>query len=218
MSPGIELRVDSLGIPIWEHIHVTKIDIDNKGGGVEVPGSECSDAEKAASITYDAATRKMVFTADGLTAVRKAISDKNGIARIRAIPAGHYILRETAAPENFIADHKSYPVVVTQEADGTSTTSVDSGSNEITIVNHADAAAGDVPKGGLPDRSSDSESLGEPGTQGWKGMPMTGEDSLDATTAGLVMILLSLTLGGLAFADRMIRRKEKNTEKQTHLS
>ena len=49
-----------------------------------------------------------LFSEDGSTAIRKAVSAANGKLTLRAIPAGQYILKETAAPLGYSYGQRGY--------------------------------------------------------------------------------------------------------------
>lgn len=79
-----------------------------------------------------------VFAQDNETVIRRGTTDNDGILILRGIPAGSYILQETAAPEGFEPDATPHTVTVSYQ--GTTVfTSIDGNEGEdassITIVN-----------------------------------------------------------------------------------
>lgn len=71
--------------------------------------------------------------------IRKGTTDDKGVLKLRGIPQGDYILKETAAPAEHLLSGKEYKVSVMENDDGTVTTTIDgksgSSSNNITVTN-----------------------------------------------------------------------------------
>lgn len=53
-----------------------------------------------------------VCTPDGKTEIRKGVTGSDGTVRLRVIPDGTYLLRETKAPEGYVIDRKSHTLTV----------------------------------------------------------------------------------------------------------
>ncbi|WP_044479657.1 DUF7601 domain-containing protein [Paenibacillus antibioticophila] len=88
-----------------------------------------------------------LFSEDGSTAIRKAVSAANGKLTLRAIPAGQYILKETAAPLGYTMDDTIHTVSVDTSGPEV-VTSIDgktgTGSNLLTVVNYLENTVGNL--------------------------------------------------------------------------
>lgn len=88
-----------------------------------------------------------LFALDNETVIRSGTTAEDGILTLKSIPAGNYILRETAAPEGYTPDSTSHTVTVSNK--GTSVfTAVDnqtgSNANLITVLNEKAVKFGDL--------------------------------------------------------------------------
>lgn len=84
-----------------------------------------------------------VLTPDGKTVIRKGTTGAGGTVKIRGIPDGTYLLRETKAPEGYTLDKKTHTLTVASAA-----ASVDgktgNGANEITVLDFKSGTVGDL--------------------------------------------------------------------------
>lgn len=80
-----------------------------------------------------------LFSEDGGTVIRKAVSTANGKLTIRAIPEGNYVLKETAAPSGYTLENVERTVSV-DTSGPTVITSIEgqtgNGSNLLTVENY----------------------------------------------------------------------------------
>lgn len=93
-----------------------------------------------------------LLASDGTTVIRKGTTDSSGTLKMRAIPAGSYILRETKIPGGYLSENVSgipadHAVSVTVSG-STVTTSIDgktgTGSNALTVKNYLEGTAGNL--------------------------------------------------------------------------
>lgn len=93
-----------------------------------------------------------LYASDGTTVIRKGTVAADGTLKMRAIPEGKYILRETAIPGGYLSENVSatpadHTVTVTVSG-STVTTSIDGktgiGSNELTVKNYREGVAGNL--------------------------------------------------------------------------
>jgi len=106
-----------------------------KGGSVEitkVDGSSTAILPGAQFTLYN-----------GTTVIRQGVTGSDGKLKLRAVPIGTYTLKETEAPDNYKPDVKTYQVVVREEG-STVVTSIDGGSNTITVENFQSNTVGDL--------------------------------------------------------------------------
>lgn len=108
-----------------------------KGGRVEITKVDGFDSSPLADAQFT------VYAQDGTTVIRQGETDINGSLKLRPIPVGTYILKETKAPNNYKPDVKTYQVVVREEG-STVVTSIDGGSNTITVENFQSNTVGDL--------------------------------------------------------------------------
>jgi hypothetical protein len=88
-----------------------------------------------------------VLAQDGVTVIRKGVTGMDGKVRLKVIPEGSFILRETAAPAGYTLEDVDHTVQVTK--DGlTVTTEVDgktgAGSETLTVKNYLIGTAGNL--------------------------------------------------------------------------
>ncbi len=88
-----------------------------------------------------------LFASDGTTVIRKATTNSDGIAYLKIIPEGTYILKETDAPVGYIIPNDSYDVSVVKDG-ANYVTSVDGKSganaNEIELTNYPEGTVGNL--------------------------------------------------------------------------
>lgn len=93
-----------------------------------------------------------LYALDGATVIRKGTTDSSGTLKMRAIPAGSYILRETKIPGGYFSENVSavpadHAVSVTIDGSAV-TTSIDgktgTGSNALTVKNYLEGTAGNL--------------------------------------------------------------------------
>jgi hypothetical protein len=88
-----------------------------------------------------------LYAMDGTTVIKKGVTGNDGTLKLKVIPDGEYILRETAAPEGYTLESADHSVVVT--TNGTTVTSSIDGktganANAITIKNFSEGTAGNL--------------------------------------------------------------------------
>jgi ribosomal protein L2 len=107
-------------------ISITKID----GEGAPLAGAEFT-----------------IFASDGITVIRKGITSNDGILKLKVIPDGQYVLRETAAPTGYTLESVSHSLSVKTEG-GKVTTSIDgkagTNANAITVQNFPSNTTGNL--------------------------------------------------------------------------
>lgn len=88
-----------------------------------------------------------LFTEDGSTVIRKAVSGADGKLRMKVIPDGVYVLRETSAPAGYTLDNVEHKVTVETSEDKI-WTSIDgktgTGSNLLSVNNFITGIAGNL--------------------------------------------------------------------------
>lgn len=107
-------------------ISITKID----GTGAPLAGAEFT-----------------IFASDGKTVIKKGVTGSDGILKLKVIPDGEYVIRETAAPIGYISESTAHSLSVKTEG-GKVTTSIDgktgTNANGITIQNFPSDTAGNL--------------------------------------------------------------------------
>ncbi|MBO9597761.1 MAG: hypothetical protein J7559_08080, partial [Cohnella sp.] len=104
-----------------------------RGGWLEVTKTDGATAAPLSGAEFT------LYAADGVTIIRKAVSAADGKLKMKAIPAGEYVLRETFAPSGGYTlegiDH-----TVSVDTSGTVVTSIDGKSgadaNKLTVANY----------------------------------------------------------------------------------
>lgn len=84
-----------------------------------------------------------LFASDNTTVIKTGRTGSNGVLILRVIPDGSYVLRETAVPSGYTIDNISYSVVVSTN-DGTVTSSINGGTNSISVQNFLVGTAGNL--------------------------------------------------------------------------
>jgi len=88
-----------------------------------------------------------LFAMDGTTIIKKGITGSDGTLRLKVIPDGEYILRETAAPAGYTLESVTHSLVVATSGP-TVAASIDgrtgTNSNAITIKNFSENTAGNL--------------------------------------------------------------------------
>lgn len=84
-----------------------------------------------------------LFANDDTTVIKTGRTGSDGVLTLRVIPDGTYVLRETAVPVGYTLDEIRYSVVVST-VDGTVTSSINGGSNNIRIQNFLEGTAGNL--------------------------------------------------------------------------
>lgn len=88
-----------------------------------------------------------LFSEDGGTIIRQGITTASGTLRLKVIPDGKYVLRETAAPAGYTLDSTEHEVIVSTTGSQI-TTSIDgktgTGSNQLTVANFITGTAGNL--------------------------------------------------------------------------
>lgn len=88
-----------------------------------------------------------LFSEDGSTVIRQGITTANGTLRLKVIPDGKYVLRETVAPVGYTLDSAEHEVIVSTSGSQI-TTSIDgktgTGSNLLTVANFVTGTAGNL--------------------------------------------------------------------------
>ncbi|WP_018752959.1 DUF7601 domain-containing protein [Paenibacillus sanguinis] len=88
-----------------------------------------------------------LFSEDGSTVIRQGMTAANGKIRLKVIPDGKYVLRETAAPVGYTLDSTEHEVIVST-SDSQITTSIDgktgTDSNLLTVTNFLTGTAGNL--------------------------------------------------------------------------
>lgn len=107
-------------------ISITKID----GAGVPLAGAEFT-----------------LYAMDGTSVIKKGVTGSEGTIKLKVIPDGEYILRETAAPEGYTMENAIHSLVVTTNGSAV-TASIDgktgTNANVITIQNFSEGTAGNL--------------------------------------------------------------------------
>ncbi|MBU5674538.1 DUF7601 domain-containing protein [Paenibacillus brevis] len=112
-----------------------------RGGWLEITKTNGATAAALSDAEFT------LFSEDGSTVIRKAVSAANGKLTLRAIPAGQYVLKETAAPFGYTLDDTAHTVSV--DTSGPSVvTSIDgkigTGSNLLAVANYLENTAGNL--------------------------------------------------------------------------
>lgn len=84
-----------------------------------------------------------LYALDGTTVIRRATTDSKGEAYLKIIPEGRYILKETQSLSGYLATDETYDVTVVKNS-GSYVTTVDGGTNELTVTNHAKGTTGNL--------------------------------------------------------------------------
>jgi pilin isopeptide linkage protein/uncharacterized repeat protein (TIGR01451 family) len=88
-----------------------------------------------------------LFAIDGTTVIKQGITGADGTLKLKVIPDGEYILRETMAPEGFALEGVDHSLVVTTSG-STVTSSLDEqtgvSANEITVQNFSEGTVGNL--------------------------------------------------------------------------
>ncbi|MEA5011188.1 MAG: DUF5979 domain-containing protein [Angelakisella sp.] len=88
-----------------------------------------------------------LYAMDGTTVIKKGVTQSDGTLRLKVIPDGEYILRETAVPDGYTLEGISHSVIVSTNG-STITTSIDgkvgANSNTIAIQNFSQGTAGNL--------------------------------------------------------------------------
>lgn len=88
-----------------------------------------------------------LYAMDGTTVIKKGVTGSDGTVKLKVIPAGEYILRETVPPEGYTLESVDHSVVVTTNG-STVTSSIDGktgeNANAITIKNFSKGTAGNL--------------------------------------------------------------------------
>lgn len=88
-----------------------------------------------------------LLSTDGQTIIRKGVTGADGTLKLKVIPDGSYILRETKAPDGYTREARDYSVTVTTT--GTTVVSsingkTGSGSNVLSVTNYREGTAGNL--------------------------------------------------------------------------
>ena len=110
-----------------------------RGGWIEVTKTDLTGPLAGAGFT--------LYAADGTTAIRTAISGADGALRMRALPQGTYLLRETSAPTGYNLENVTH--VVTVVIDGSTViTSIDgktgAGANMLGVEDFLEGTVGSL--------------------------------------------------------------------------
>ncbi|HWQ76442.1 MAG TPA: DUF5979 domain-containing protein [Syntrophomonas sp.] len=88
-----------------------------------------------------------LYATDGSTVIKKGVTGSDGIVKLKVIPDGQYLLRETKAPTGYTPDSATHSVVVTTSGT-TVTASIDgktgADANVVTIKNYSQGTAGNL--------------------------------------------------------------------------
>lgn len=88
-----------------------------------------------------------LYAMDGKTVIKKGVTGSDGTVKLKVIPDGEYILRETAAPEGYTLESADHSVVVTTNG-STVTSSIDgktgTNANVLTIQNFSEGTVGNL--------------------------------------------------------------------------
>lgn len=88
-----------------------------------------------------------LYAMDGTTVIKKGVTGSDGTVKLKVIPDGEYILRETAAPEGYTLENVDHSVVVTTNG-STVTSSIDgktgANANVLTIQNFSEGTVGNL--------------------------------------------------------------------------
>lgn len=82
-----------------------------------------------------------IYASDGTTVLRRGTTDASGNLKLRAIPAGTYKMNETAAPEGFTPEMKTY-IVDVDDSSGKIVTTVDGEAGPLTVNNFNSSTVG----------------------------------------------------------------------------
>lgn len=89
-----------------------------------------------------------LFTEDESTIIRQAVSGADGKLKLKVIPDGEYVLKETVAPTGYTLSNVKYKVVVSTPPGGKPATSIDNktgtDSNKLTVANFLTGTAGNL--------------------------------------------------------------------------
>lgn len=146
-------------------ISITKTD----GAGVPLPDAEFT-----------------LYAMDGTTVIKKGVTGSDGAVKLKVIPDGKYILRETAVPAGYTLESVTHSLVVTTSGSAV-TASIDgktgTNANVITIQNFSEGTAGNltISKAVAGDGADTTKSFdftltlnGAPGTYTYIGHGMPG--------------------------------------------
>lgn len=127
-----------------------KYSIDAAAAGAVLKRSGWIRITKKDGETPLAGAEFTLFSKDGSTEIRKAVSGKDGTLMLKAIPEGEYILRETKAPYGYSLSARLYQVVV-EKIPGNlmPVTRIDNGGNELEVQNHKLGTVGSLTVGKL---------------------------------------------------------------------
>ncbi|HWR40587.1 MAG TPA: DUF5979 domain-containing protein [Patescibacteria group bacterium] len=88
-----------------------------------------------------------LYAMDGSTVIKKSITGSDGTVKLKVIPDGEYILRETKAPTGYTLERVTHSLVVKNDG-STVTSSIDgktgANANVITIQNFSEGTAGNL--------------------------------------------------------------------------
>lgn len=88
-----------------------------------------------------------LFASDGQTVIRKGSTGSDGTVKLKTIPDGEYILRETQAPAGYTPDSRTHSLTVTTTGSAV-VASIDGktgkGSNAVTVQNYLKGTAGNL--------------------------------------------------------------------------
>jgi hypothetical protein len=127
-----------------------------------------------------------LYAMDGTTVIKKGVTGSDGAVKLKVIPDGEYILRETAVPAGYTLESVTHSLVVTTSGSAV-TASIDgktgTNANVITIQNFSEATAGNltISKAVAGDGADTTKSFdftltlnGAPGTYTYIGHGMPG--------------------------------------------
>lgn len=104
-----------------------------KSGWVEITKIDGTTKSPLAGVEFT------IFAADETTVIRKGTTGTDGKLKLRALPAGSFILRETAVPDGYNLDKSDHTIVV-EKTDDSTIISIDGktgdNANLITIENY----------------------------------------------------------------------------------
>lgn len=115
--------------------------IKDTDGGASLQRSGWLEVTKTDGTTGDplAGAEFTLFSEDESTIIRKAVSGADGKLKLKVIPDGTYVLKETVAPAGYTISNVKYGVVVNTPAGGKPVTSIDGkpgdDSNKLMVVN-----------------------------------------------------------------------------------
>ncbi len=86
-----------------------------------------------------------LYASDGTTVIRQGTTGSDGTVKLKALPDGEYLLRETAAPAGYVKEIRSHTITVAT-INSKVVVSVDGkdGSNAITIKNNQEGTVGQL--------------------------------------------------------------------------